>query len=153
MTDTTETSPTTIDLTADTMLGVLVGTIIDELKAAPDCWAKLSQFQQDDVIDRVTLRCRDVVQSAVETLAADGREVITADLEQITAKDGIKAVCVLGKHDPNRHALLDSVGKPVLIVVASSEQYMGGELPTADPDQRPLLDGTPVADNTLAAAA
>lgn len=66
----------------------------------------------------------------------------------------------MGKHDPNRHALLDSVGKPVLIVVADSSQFMGGDRPRADP-QQPDLPGTdaddgqntPVADNCPATAA
>lgn len=161
-TSTTETeAPAAVGIATATMLGDLVSFLIDELKAAPDCWQKLSQFQQDDVIARATSRCTFAVQQVVSIIAADGRDTITADLEQITAKDGIKAVCTLAKHDPNRHALLDAVGKPVLIVVAGSSQFLGGELPKADPDQQSLLtagdgtegDDTPVADNTLAAAA
>jgi hypothetical protein len=147
--------PTTVEITAQTMLGELVGLVIDELKAAPD------------VIQRVTARCTHMVKDAVNLIAADGRDVIAANLEQIAAKDSIKAVCTLAKYDENRHALLDAVGKPVLIVVASSSQFMGGKLPTSEPDQR-AIDGlnneaseapgetegdTPVADNTVAAAA
>lgn len=143
------------DLAADTMRGDLISLVIDELKAAPDCWQKLSHDQQDEVIHRTTQRIDSAVKQAVLIIASDGRKVITSTLEQITAKDGIKAVCVLGKHDPNRHELLDSVGKDVLIVVADTEQYRGGEVPQADPDQ-PMLAGVtdiPVADNTLAAVA
>lgn len=138
----------TIELTTYVMLGSLVGLVIDELKAAPDVWQRLSQGRQDDVIDRVRHRCEQMVRQAVRLIAADGREVITADLEQITAKDEIKAVCKLAKHDQNRHALLDAVGKPVLLVVASHQQFLGGELPKSDPDQPDL----PVADNCPATA-
>lgn len=146
-----------IELAAETMTGDLVSFIIDELKAAPDCWQKLNEGQQDDVIWRAKQRVNARVQEAVKIIASDGRKTITSTLEQITAKDGIKAVCVLGKHDPNRHDLLDAVGKAVLIVVADAEQYQGGETPKAEADQRELLSDeagdTPVADNTMAAAA
>lgn len=154
-TDTPTPSDAILELAAETMRGDLVSALIDELKAAPDCWPKLSQRQQEDVIRRITERCEHLVDQVVNIIAADGRQVITSTLEQITAKDGIKAVCVLGRHDPNRHELLDAVGKAVLIVVADSEAYQGGELPKGEADQRELLgDGdTPVADNTVAAAA
>ena len=82
------------------------------------------------------------MREAVAIIAADGREVITADLEQLTAKDEIKAVCKLSKFDENRHLLLDAVGKPVLIVVASHQQFLGGALPQSEPDQTDL----PIAD-------
>ena len=147
---------TAADFTADTMLGTLTTICIDELKAAPDCWAKLSEDQQDDVIKRVTSQVGDAVREAVRIIATQGRDVIVADLEQITAKDSIKAVLTLAKHDPNRHMLLDAVGKPVLIVVASSEEFMGGAIPKADPNQLPLdvdaANDSPVADNCPATA-
>lgn len=132
----------TAELAAATMRGELITACIDELKAAPDCWQKMCARQQDETIERISLRVGELIAGAVQIIAADGREVITAELEQITAKDGIKAVCTLAKHDPNRHALLDSVGKAVLIVVADAQQFMGGDVPEPDPDQLSL----PVAD-------
>lgn len=148
MTNETETEIT--GLAAETMLGDLTQFLVDEMKAAPDVWQKLSEDSQRDVIERASLRVGDAVRKAVRLIAADSREVITAELEQITTKDGIKAVCTLAKHDPNRHALLDSVGKAVLIVVADASQFLGGALPAPDPNQLPL--DTPVADNGTATA-
>jgi len=144
----------TVILAADTMLGDLVSLMIEEIRAIPDVWQKLSEFQQEEVIERVTRRVGSNVREAVKMIASDGREVITAELEQITAKDGIKAVCTLVKHDPNRHALLDSVGKAVLIVVADPSAFLNGELPKPDPQQADLIgDDQPVADNCPALAA
>jgi hypothetical protein len=140
MTEATATEPSNETLTAETMFGDLVSLVIDEIKAAPDVWQKLSEFQQDEVIGRVRQRVEFNVRQAVKLIASEGREVITAELEQITAKDGIKAVCTLAKHDPNRHALLDSVGKAVLIVVADSSQFLNGEMPKPDPQQPDLID-------------
>ena len=127
-----------VEMTAATMLGDLTSLIIEEIKAAPDVWPKLSEDKQDDMIKRVNARVGEAIREAVRMIASDSREVITAELEQITAKDGIKAVVTLAKHDPNRHALLDSVGKAVLIVVADAQQFMGGDSPEADPNQRDL---------------
>lgn len=144
----------TVILAADTMLGDLVSLVIEEIRAAPDVWQKLNEFQQEEVIERVTRRVGSHVREAVKMIASDGREVITAELEQITAKDGIKAVCTLAKHDPNRHALLDSVGKAVLIVVADPSAFLNGELPKPDPQQGDLIgDDMSVADNCSALAA
>ena len=145
-------------MTADTMLGDMVRLVLDEIRAAPDVWAKLPEHKQDDVIRRVTTQCTRLVSMAVQLIAADGRVVISADLEQITAKDEIKAVLKMQKHDPNRHLLLDAVGLPVLIVVAGSSQFLGGEIPRPEPNQRelpvpePEPDAGPVADNGRATA-
>ena len=131
-----------IELIADTMLGELVKFVIDEIRAAPDVWAKLAEHQQEQVITRAELRSRMLISQMVKLIAADGRETIGCDLEQITAKDEIKAVCKLQRHDKSRHALLDAVGKRVLLVVADPEPYLAGEMPRADPQQQEL----PVAD-------
>ena len=138
-------------LVADTMLGQMVQFVIDEIRAAPDVWAKLGEESQDQVIQRVQARSALIIRQAVHLIASEGREVISGDLEQITAKDEIKAVLKLARHDPKRHALLDAVGRRVLIVVVESEQYMGGTMPAPDSNQLPLLevdpgDDTPVAD-------
>lgn len=129
-------------MVADTLLGDLVGFLVDEIRAAPDVWPKLGQEQQDEVIHRCEQHARMIIGRAVNLIAAEGRDVISADLEQITAKDEIKAVCKLGRHDSKRHALLDAVGKRVLLVVAETEPYLGGEMPQSDPDQPDL----PIAD-------
>lgn len=128
-----------VEVSAMTMLGDLCSLVIDEMKAAPDVWQKLSERKQHEVIDRVRRRCEDAIRQAVHFIYSEGRTVITADLEQLTAKDGIKAVLTLNRHDENRHELLDSVGKPVLVIVGDARAFTGGELPKADPTQPELL--------------
>lgn len=148
MTETTTEAGATIEIAAATMSADLVSFLVDEFKAAPDVWPKLSEDQQRDVIYRASQRVGEAIRQAVRCIAADGREVIAAHLEQITAKDGIKAVVTLSKADPNRHALLDSVGLPVLIAVASDAPYIGGSLPQPEPDEPEL----PLADACEATA-
>lgn len=147
----------TLELAAETMLGDLTRILVDELKAAPDCWQKMSQYAQDSAISRINSQLGDAVLECVKMIAADGRETILATVEQLTAKDGIKAVLTLSRHDENRHQLLDAVGKTVLIVVSDAKPYMAGGIPKADADQRELPladfgDDQPVADSCPATA-
>lgn len=129
-------------LASDTMKGDLITALVDELKAAPNVWPKLSQQQQDEVIFRFERRVGAAIREAVRMIASDNRPSIEATLEQITAKDGIKAVITLSKNHSQRHDLLDAVGQAVLIVVADAEPYSGGDRPKPEPDQRQLLTAT-----------
>ena len=142
-TETTEAETSVaVNVAAETMLTDLMSTMLDELKLIPDCWQKLSQKKQDDALHRIENRLRDNISQAVNIIAADGCAVVYADVEQVVFKDGIKCVLKLGMSNPARHDLADAVGHPVLIVVGDSNQFMGGDLPQADPDQCDL----PIAD-------
>jgi hypothetical protein len=135
-----------VALAAETMQGDLCTALVDELKAARDVWPKLSQHDQDVIIGRFERRVGTAIREAVRMIASDNRPTITAKLDQITAKDGIKAVLVVASTDPQRHELLDSVGKRVLLLVADAEPYSGGEAPRSDPEQKPLPITTQAGD-------
>lgn len=128
-----------VELARETLLGDLMSLVIEELKAAPDVWQKLSEHKQDAVIGRVHQRVSDAVRQAVELIASNGRTAIPATLEQVTVKDGIKGVVTVSRTDPNRHDLADAVGRAVMIVVADPAEFSGGAGDVKpDPDQQPL---------------
>lgn len=104
---------------------------------------------QDQVIDRVERQCKHAVDQAVHIIASEARATVMATLESITVKDGIKAVLNLSKGDPKRHELIDCTGQQVLVVIANTEAFIGGDRPQSDPDQLGLsIDAdTPVADH------
>jgi hypothetical protein len=130
---------TPVEIATETMLGDLMQICVDELKAAKDVWQKLPQYDQDCAINRIERRCKDAVEQAVRIIASDARATILATLESVTAKDQIKAVLTLSKGDPQRHGLLDACGQPVLIVLASTEQFEGGkDAVKSDPNQPAL---------------
>lgn len=56
----------------------------------------------------------------------NGRTVVAGDLEQITIKDGVKAVVKFSAAAPNLHELYDASGKAVLVVVANPDEHTGG---------------------------
>lgn len=134
--------PAEVDIGGLTMLGDLCALVVDEIKAAPDVWAKLSEEKQEAMIGRIRQRVGEAVGQAVRAIAANGRVAIAAKLEQVTVKDGLKAVLTMDKHDPQRHELLDATGRAVMIVIADPSEFAGGTPPKAEPDQRALpLEG------------
>lgn len=112
-------------MTANTIGVDLLQALVQEIKLLPDPWPKLSQKKQDDIIERLRKRVMHNVQMATHLIASDGRVTVVAELEQITVKDGIKAVLSMSKNDPNRHGLIDCQGKTVLIALADADAHMG----------------------------
>ena len=115
----------TLAMTATTIGADLLQALVQEVKLLPDVWPKMSKAKQDDVIERLRKRVVHNVQMATHLIASDGRVTVVAELEQITVKDGIKAVLTMSKNDPNRHGLIDCQGKTVLIALADAEAHMG----------------------------
>jgi len=139
MNDNTET--TAIEMCADTMLGDLMSCIVDELRHSERHWSELSEDDQRQVIYRIESRVRANVKQAVEIIASADRPTIVATVEQVTVKDGIKAVLTLPKSDGQRHELFDAAGRSVLLIVGGASEYMGGaDQVQPDPDQRSLID-------------
>lgn len=133
-----------VQITKTTMAGDLIAATLDELKAAPTVWQKMSEAQQQEVIDRVTNRVTHNIEQAVMMIAADARPSIRAKLAAVTIKDDLKATVLLSRHHPDRHEFIDSAGQEILIVLLNAEQFSGGKSdikPDPDQPQLPLPDG------------
>jgi hypothetical protein len=115
-------------MTADTVGKDLLGALVQEIKLLPDVWPKLPKKKQDDVIDRLRKRVEENVNMAVFTLAAQDRTVVTGSLDQITIKDGVKAVIKFSIKSPNLDGLYEAAsdGSDVLVVVAGVKEHTGG---------------------------
>jgi len=135
----------TLGITAETMLGDLMALCIDEMKAMPTVWQKLPEEQQQAVIDRAKHRVMTAINKAVHIIASEDRPTLTATVDQVVFKDGVKAVLTMSSSNPARHDLADAQGEQVLVVVMTGEQFTGGaEEITPDPDQ-PGLQLPPAA--------
>lgn len=129
----------TADQTAATVGLDLLKALIDEIRLLPKPWAAMSQAQQDEVIDRLRRRVLEQTHEAVQAIAADGRVVVAGELEQITIKDGVKAVIKMAQHSPHIHELYSSAGSTVLVVVADATPYTQGlDGVKGEPDQTAL---------------
>lgn len=114
------------DMTTETIGRDLLQALVQEIKLLPDVWVKISKSKQDDVIDRLRSRVETNIKMAVHLLAAEGRTVVAGDLDQITIKDGVKAVVKFSSAAANLHELYEASGMAVLVVVANPNQNMGG---------------------------
>jgi hypothetical protein len=116
----------TLEMTAQSIGKDLLSGLVQEMKLLPDVWVKISKAKQDDIIERLRKRVEVNVKMAVHLVASEGRTVIAGDLEQITIKDGVKAVCKFSQHAPNMHEMFDAAGKAILLVVANPADHTGG---------------------------
>jgi ribosome modulation factor len=135
-------------MTADTIGKDLLSALVTELKLLPKPWPELSKTKQDDIIDRLQARVERNVGMAVHLLAAEGRVVVAGDLDQITIKDGVKAVVKFGSNAANLNELYEHSGKMVLVVVANPADHTSGmDEIEGEHDQRAMDLGHEYHDN------
>lgn len=137
-------------MTADSIGKDLLGALVTEIRLLPDVWQKLPKAKQDSVIDRLRSRVEENVKMAVYTLSAQDRVVVAGNLDQITIKDGVKAVVKFGIHEPNLDGLYEAASdaKAVLIVVANAADYTQGmDSVQGEDDQRNIDLGQEYHDN------
>ncbi len=143
----------------DTMTGDLRDCLLDFLKHEknPLPWNMQGEKQQRETIAKVEKAVGLAVEKVVRIIASEGRTVVEGSLKKFDASDSgaIKLTVTINSNHPLRHAVLDSRGKPILLVVAGHDEYVGEKAPAkVDPDQRVLPeigdDAPPVFDKTKA---
>lgn len=135
-------------MTADTVGKDLLAALLAEIKLLPDPWQKLPKAKQDDIIDRLRARVESNVKMAVHLMASQGRTVVAGDLDQITIKDGVKAVVKFSPAAPSLHQLYEAAGQGVLVVVAGAEDHTAGmDEIQGEADQRAMDLGHEYHDN------
>lgn len=139
---------------AATLVGDVRTFMLDRMKSQPKLWRLMTQEEQSDEINATQEAAENMVRKAVELAAAKGRKMITATLESIAVKDGIKAVIKLSKMDEQRHELMDAQGHTVMLAVADAEEFMGEKEPEEpEPNQPDLSFGEGGDEDPEAAAA
>lgn len=125
------------EIAAETMLGDLMSLVVDELKAAPDAWQKMSERKQSDVLYRVENRCRDAVEKCVDIIAAQGNVFVNAVVSQVVFKEGVKIELKTPVITEATHELAECAGKVVKIVILDQGEFTENEAgkPKAEPDQ------------------
>ncbi|MCU8933013.1 cell division protein FtsK [Pseudomonas aeruginosa] len=132
-------NPHFMNMTADTLGKSLLQGLIQELRIMPDCWQKLPEAKQQDIIDRLERQVRNAATIAVHTIAGGDRDTVYGKLESIAAKDKMKAVIVVNHSSPNKHDLLDAVNEDCLLIIGGAAEFLDGMKDVkADPDQNPL---------------
>lgn len=135
-----ENNPHFMQMTTDKVGEKLLAGLVQEIRIMPDCWQKLSENKQADVIERLETQVRNAVTLAVHMIASAERKTAYGKLESVAIKDKMKAVLVINQSSPCRHELLDAVEQDCLIILGGAEEHMGniGGAVSPDPDQNPL---------------
>ena len=123
------------------LTGDLIKVCIAEIKQLQIGYTMLPEKEQQKVIDRVTEVCKRASREATKIIAGLGRPSVSAEIESVTFKDGIKVVITMSKSQADRHAIADAQGDTVLLVLPPYDAIAGGEPPKPAPDQGRLLDG------------
>lgn len=135
-----ENNPHFMQMTTNKVGEKLLAGLVQEIRIMPDCWQKLSENKQADVIERLETQVRNAVTLAVHMIASAERKTAYGKLESVAIKDKMKAVLVINQSSPCRHELLDAVEQDCLIILGGAEEHMGniGGAVQTDPDQNPL---------------
>jgi len=78
------------ELAGKNMLRDLMAGAINELKAASDCWAKMTEEERDGIIDRLDSQVQKAVHDAVHLISSRGFVRIPATLDSLVGKDGLE---------------------------------------------------------------
>lgn len=144
---------TPIQLASETLGRDLLQVLLQEVRALPDVWPKLTEKKQAAVIERLRNVIERATTHSVKLIAAGGNPTISGILESVAIKEGIKATFKVSQFDPMRHELIDSQGKVCLLVVANAADHLGGmDEVKPDPDQGELLNGGAAFEDEVANA-
>lgn len=135
-----ENNPHFLQMTTETIGEKILAGLVQEIRIMPDCWHKLSENKQADVVDRLQAQVTNAVTLAVHMIAGAERKTAFGKLESVAIKDKMKAVLVINQSSPCRHELLDAVEQDCLIILGGADEFMGniGGAVQTDPDQNPL---------------
>ena len=135
MTETKE--PTANDLARQFLMGELIAAATKQLRSLDKPWLRLPEEQQKTVLREVQADIQIAVERAVEVIATDDRTSFPASVEQVTFKDGVKAVLTMSNTQAS-HELADTAGGMVYVVIDSPARYItvGRNAPASEPNQR-----------------
>lgn len=128
----------TLELTKERMAADLIDALVTEVQQQQRPWPQLSKSGQQDVIDRLSARCRHLIAEAVTIIASDQRQTLVATVDSVTAKSGLKVVLKVGVLVAGRHELMDATGTQVLLVLGGTDFNGAPPKAQAESDQRAL---------------
>jgi hypothetical protein len=127
------------DLAREFMLGEVMAAATKQLRALDKPWLRLPENHQRNVLSEVQDDVERAIAQAVEIIATDDRTRFVAQVEQVTFKDGVKAVLTMPNTQAS-HELADTAGGRVFVVIEDPARYLmaGSNVPKAEPDQKPI---------------
>lgn len=127
------------DIAREFILGEVMASAMRQLRSLDKPWLRLPEANQKQVIADVRSDVEVAIERAVEIIATDDRTRFVAQVEQVTFKDGVKAVLTMPNTQAS-HELADTAGGRVYVVIEDPTRYTVGStsVPKAEPDQQPI---------------
>lgn len=122
-----------------TLLGDVRTALLDALRNMPKPYAAMSAVEQQSLIDGCTKVATHVITETTRIVASGRFPFVSGKLVKAQIKDGMQLQVDASRFDPQRLTVLDSVGRPVLIVFSEPDMFMGEREP-AKPDAKPAGD-------------
>jgi hypothetical protein len=122
----------------ETLLGDLMAAAMKQMRSLDKPWTKVDELAQRRIIDQVRDDIGDAVLRAVDLIISDDRTRFRAKVDQVTFKEGVKAVLLMGNNEWS-HELADVAGGTVLVVIEDPARYISGAVPVAEADQHALI--------------
>lgn len=124
----------------DFLLGELIKASSLKFKFLEKPFMSLKQAEQKNLLESLKRDIEVAVRRAVDIIASDNRVTFHAQCEQVGFKsDGVKATLSMA-NTMNAHALADSAGRVVMIVIEDGQRYLdAGNATEGEPDQKELV--------------
>ena len=123
------------DIAAEEMGKKLLESLIGVVQSIKRPWDEMTQSEQDDAIGKMRFAVKMATTQAVRLIGSNGATHVVGTLDQITIKDGVKAVVQIGKNAENLPELFEAQGGEVLIVCSRQGYLDGINEVKGEPDQ------------------
>lgn len=127
------------ELAAEHLGKSMLEKCLEEMKAMPHVWQKMTEAQQREVLERLRATITTTVGVAIHTLRSAGAEFVPVHVDQLTAKKDMKLTLSV---TDKKHHILEHVNKGAILILEDPDLYLKKmEEVTADPDQPELEIG------------
>lgn len=140
------------DMAAEEMGKKLLESLIGVVQSIKRPWNEMTQSEQDDAIGKMRFAVKVATTQAVRLIGSNGATHVVGTLDQITIKDGVKAVVQIGKNAENLTELFEAQGGEVMIVCSRQDYLNGINEVKGEPDQgsfemeEPAVESLPAID-------
>lgn len=123
------------------LLGNLVKAVTRRFKALPGTFLAMPKSEQEVMLGAITDEAKEAVRRAVEIVAGDNRQSLRALCESVAFKPEAVKVTLTISNSEAAHALADSAGHTVLVIIEDGSAYLGeGDATKGQEPQRDLLE-------------
>ena len=130
-----------------TLVGDIRDAMLEMFKHRPKAWQSMTEDEQHEMVDFIQFGARSFVDRSIEIIRGDGEKSVRAMLEKYADKGEITVTLKISRSaladgDNIIRTLHECVGKNVMIIPASVEDYNGEKAPVEIDSDQPDFGGS-----------